>query len=574
MENARIAKTFDKIADLLELHDENPYRIRSYRNAASSIRSLSDQLTTRIKQDQDLTEIPNIGESIAEKIHEIVETGHCRQLDSLQKQVPKGLPALLKVPGLGPRKSMQLSKELHIHSLAALEKACKRHKIQKLDGFGSKTEQKILHGIMTVKRTKGRILYRSASGQLQRIGQHLDTIGEIDRWEVAGSFRRGKETIGDLDILIHAKDREAAADRLVAYEEIDHVIRRGQERISIRLGSGLQVDFRFFDTKAFGSAWMYFTGSKAHNVHMRRIAQEKGWKLNEYGLFKNTSRLAGKTEKTVYQRLDMDWVHPALREDRGEIEAAQKGKLPVLVQAKDIRGDLQSHTTASDGKHTIQQMARAAKDYSLDYLAITDHSKRVTMANGLDDTRARKHADAIRKIDAEIKHFWLLAGIEVDVLKSGKLDLSEKTLSHMDWVVASIHYDREMSRKAMTDRILHAVESGLIHCLGHPLGRLIGKREPIDVDMDRIFEACATHDVCIEINCQPERLDLPEKYCRSAKDAGVMFTLGTDAHAADQFALLSMGVQVAQRGWLAKKDILNTRNITELRKWLAKSLSP
>lgn len=570
MENARIAKTFDRIADLLELHDDNPYRVRSYRNAATSIRSLSDRLETLIEHDMDLTEIPNVGDSIAQKIREMVEKGRCSYLESLKKQVPKGLPDLMKVPGLGPRRAMQINKELQIHSLDELEQACNDEKIRELDGMGEKTEQKILRGIATVKRTKGRMLYRDASEQLQSIGDHLDAISEIDRWEAAGSFRRRRETIGDLDILIHAKDREKAASELLRYDAIDHVISRGKERVSIRLSSGLQVDFRFFASTAFGSAWMYFTGSKSHNVHLRRIAQDKDWKLNEYGLFKNKSRLAGKTEKAVYKRLGMDWVPPVLREDRGEVEAALKGKLPTLVQEDDIRGDLQSHTTASDGKHTIREMAQAARKYGLDYLAITDHSKRVTMANGLNDDRARKHAEAIREVDADMKRFWLMAGIEVDILKSGKLDLSEKTLAKMDWVVASIHYDREMSRKAMTERILQAVSSGLVHCLGHPLGRLIGKREPIDLDIDRVFAACAQHHVCIEINCQPERLDLPEKYIRSAKDAGILFTLGTDAHTADNFSLLPMGVHVAQRGWLQKKDILNTRTITALRKWVAK----
>jgi DNA polymerase (family 10) len=338
----------------------------------------------------------------------------------------------------------------------------------------------------------------------------------------------------------------------------------------VRLRGGLQVDFRYFDTSAFGSALLYFTGSKAHNIRIRRLAQDHDWKLNEYGLFKDDNLLAGKTEKAVYTKLKMDWVPPELREDRGEVQAALHGDLPHLVEVGDIRGDLQSHTTASDGKHSIREMAEAARDYGLDYLAITDHSKRVTMANGLNDDQALKHAEEIRKVNDGMKRFWLLAGIEVDILKSGKLDLKEQTLAELDWVVASIHYDRAMSRKKMTERVLAAIKSGVIHCWGHPLGRIIGQREPIPVDMDRIIEACVEHNVWLEVNCQPDRLDLPDNYCRRAREAGVRFTMGTDSHSADGFSSIPFGVNTARRGWLEKKDIINTKTITELKKELKK----
>jgi len=569
MENAQIAAIFDEIADLLELKNANTFRIRSYRNAAQTIRGYADRMEDLAREDSALSNIPNIGEATAAKIREILERGTCKRLEELREDVPRGLTDLLQIPGLGARKAMQLYKALEIESLEELQDACRKHKVRELEGMGEKTEQNILSGIKTVERTAGRRLYKEAADELGTLAKHLKGLSkQLKHWEVAGSFRRGKETIGDLDILVQAADREKAADAILEYEAIDKVIGRGKERVSLRLGSGLQVDFRFFDPSSFGSALMYFTGSKAHNIKVRRIAQENDWKLNEYGLFSGDRRLAGKTEKAVYSRLGMKWLPPEMREDRGEVELARDGKVPRLIECDDVHGDLQCHTTASDGKNSIKEMAEAARDYGLKFLAITDHSKRVTMAKGLDDDAAEKHADAIREQNDSMRGFWLLAGIEVDILKSGKLDLEEKTLASLDWVVASIHYDRNMSRKAMTDRVVAAIESGVVHCLGHPLGRIIGQREPLAMDMDRIFAACAENDVRIEINCQPERLDLPDNYCQSAQQAGVRFTLGTDAHSTSGLRFMPLGVKVARRGWLRKQDVLNTVTITELRKRL------
>jgi DNA polymerase (family 10) len=568
MENAQIADLFAEIADLLELRGDNPFRIRSYQTAAQSIRSLPERVEDLSAQGHDLSEIQSIGESLAGKIHEILDTGTCKKLEELRKKFPRGLPELIRVPGLGPRKAMRLYEELQIENIKDLKKACENHKVRELKGMGAKTEEKILHGLGLAERSAGRILYQEAAEILKSMAAYLDKQASINRWEVAGSFRRGRETIGDLDILINARDRKKATDAILGYSAIDKVLSRGKERISIQLAGSLQIDFRFFDTPAFGAALVYFTGSKDHNIKIRRIAQDKKWKLNEYGLFKGDRRLAGQTEKDLYERLGLNWVPPELREDRGEVEAAANGRLPALIEPGDVHGDFQCHTTASDGKNSIREMADAAQKYGFDFLAITDHSKRVTMAHGMDDDRARKHADAIREVNNGMKSFWLLAGIEVDILKSGKLDLKESTLESLDWVVASVHYDRNMSKKAMTDRILAAIKSGAVHCLGHPLGRLIGKRDPIEVDMDRIIEACIEHNVRLEINCQPERLDLPDIYCRSARDAGVGFTLGTDSHSVDGFRFMPLGVTVARRGWLRKKDVLNTRTIAELKKEL------
>ncbi len=570
MENARIAAIFAEMADLLELREDNPFRIRSYRNAAQEIRNLSEPLETRVAQGEDLTDIPHIGESTAAKIHEILKNGTCKQHDALRKAIPTGVLEIMHVPGIGPRKAMQLHRALKIGSLDDLKLACEDHRVRDIEGMGIKTENKILRGIRTVQRTRGRLLYREAAEQLQSLARHLDSIAKIDRWEVAGSFRRAQETIGDLDILVHTADRERATDAILKYDTIQEQLGRGEERVSVRLESGLQVDFRFVDSAAFGAAWMYFTGSKAHNIKVRRAAQAKKWKLNEYGLFSGTQRLAGETEKAVYKRLSLQWVPPELREDSGEVEAAAQDRLPRLITADDIRGDFQCHTTASDGSNSIAEMAAAARDYGFSYLAITDHSQRVTMANGLDDDRARNHADAIREAGAGMKGFRLLAGIEVDILKNGDLDLRDKTLAAMDWVVASVHYDRVMSRKAMTDRILAAVRSGLVHSLGHPLGRIIGKRDPILVDMDRIIDACVEYKVRLEINCQPDRLDLPDTFCRRARDAGATFTLATDAHSVAGFQYMPLGINVARRGWLRKQDVLNTKTMAELDNALAR----
>lgn len=568
MENKQVAAVFEEIADLLELQGANAFRIRSYRNAAQSVGNLSERLE-KIAEEGQLEEIPDIGKSTAEKIQEILKTGSCKRLKELRKNVPRGLPELMHVPKLGPRKVAQLHDELGVKTLRQLEKACEKKEVRELDGMGPKTEENILKGIRMLKKTEGRMRIDEASEQLAPLAETLDRIGSVKNWITAGSFRRGRETIGDLDILVQSSDRNKTAEKLAGYGEVDEVIDRGKEKLSVRLQSGLRVDFRFFDADSFGAAQLYFTGSKAHNIELRKIARRHDWKLNEYGLSKGDKRLAGKTEKAIYSRFKMDWIPPELRENNGEIEAAQNGNLPSLIERDDIRGDLHCHTAASDGKLSIQEIADAARNFGHDYLAITDHSKRVTMANGLDDQRLRRHAEAVREVNDKMKRFWLLAGIECDILKDGKLDLKEKTLADLDWVVASVHYDRALSRKAMTDRIVKAVSSGLIHCLGHPTGRMIGRRDEMPMDWDGVFDACAEHGVFVEINSQPDRLDLPDRYLRQAKEAGVRFVISTDAHTSDHFSNIRFGINVARRGWLEKKDVINTKTLAQLRKELS-----
>jgi len=568
MENTQIANALDEVADLLELSQANEFRIRAYRRAARSIRGLSRRVEDLLEEKKDLTKLANIGKGTADKIREIRETGTCRRLEELKRQVPEQLAELMKVPQLGPRKAMQVHKALGIETMDGLKKACRQGSIRDLPGMGRKTEENILKGIKTLASASGRHSIKAAKEYADSLGRHLDRVSSIKQWAVAGSFRRRKETVGDLDVLIQAKDRSRATEETLAFESVGEVVSRGKERVTVRLKGGLQVDFRYFEPGAFGSAMMYFTGSKAHNIALRKRAQHKGWKLNEYGLVKGKRTLAGKTEESVYHRLNLAWIPPELREDQGEVEAAEHEELPVPIEFDDIRGDLHVHSKASDGTNTIEEMMDAARQRGYQYLAITDHSKAVTVANGLDEKRLMNHAERIREVNESVPDFWLLAGVEVDILKSGKLDLDEDVLAGLDWVCASIHSYFNLDEKKMTNRILTAVRSGVVHCIGHPCGRMIGQRDPIAFDVDRVFEACRDNGVCLEINAQPERLDLPDTYCRRARNVGVAFVIGTDAHKQQNLDFMPFGVGVARRGWLEKKDVINTRTARVLEKRL------
>lgn len=558
MENAEIAAVLDEIADLLEIQEANPFRIRSYRSAARTVRDASRRMADLIAEDEDLSDLPNIGESTAEKIREMVDTGRCQRLEKLRKKSPAKVTELLSIPGLGPKKVKQLHAELGVSTRDELKQAAEEERVRELEGMGAKTEQRILHGIENLEEHAGRIRLKEAQEYVESLGNHLDGVKGIQNWQVAGSYRRAKETIGDLDVLIRAKDRKKVADQLTKYEAVKNVISKGSDKVRVRLRNGLAVDFLFFEKRSFGSALMYFTGSKAHNIALRKRARQRKWKLNERGLFSGRKRLAGETEKEVYGNLKLPLIAPELREDRGEIEAAEKDKLPKLIELADIRGDLHAHTTASDGKQSIREMAKAAKKRGYDYLAITDHSKAVRVANGLDEDRLKKHADKIREVNGDLKGFRLLAGVEVDILKSGALDLNEDVLADLDWVNASVHSHFGLKKKAMTERLLKAVRSGVVDCIAHPLGRQIGVREPIDLDMDRLLEACAEEGVFLEINAYPDRLDLPDIYCQRAKEAGVEVVISTDAHKADDLEFMRFGVSAARRGWLEKKDVANT----------------
>lgn len=564
MENARVADVFDQIADILEIQEANAFRVRSYRNAARTVRGLSERVADMVQRGDKLGELPGIGKSTADKIIEIVQTGSCAALAELQSQIPEHLIDLLDVPGLGAKKVRLLWDELGVASLKELKAAADAGKIRDLEGMGAKTEQNILKGLETLSRTAGRASIRTADQHVAAIGRLLDDLAAVERWEAAGSYRRGRETVGDLDFLVQADDREAVTEAVLAHDAVAEAIVRGKEKVSVRLTDGLQADFRFCDGDEFGALLLYFTGSKEHNIALRQRAVDRGWKLNEYGLFKGDKRLAADTEEAIYRKLELPWIPPELREQRGELKAADADELPDLVEAGDIRGDLHCHTTETDGRHSPQELVDAARERGYRYLAITDHSQALTMVNGLDEKRLARQADAIRKLNEKLDDFELLAGVEVDILKDGRLDIDTKLLGELDWVIASTHSHFSLDEGKMTDRLLAAVESGVVHCLGHPFARLIGRRDPIRFDVEKVFAACREHGVALEVNAHPDRLDTPDIHCQRGREMGLTFAICTDTHRLSDLDLMKFGVGVACRGWLRKKDVLNTLTPAQL----------
>jgi DNA polymerase (family 10) len=561
VENEQIANRLDEIADLLELQEGNEFRIRSYRNAARTVRDYPARFLDLIADGKDLTEIPNVGASIAKDIEELLTDGQCKRLDRLRREGPSGLPEIMHIRGLGARKAMKLYRELGIENVEQLRKACQNGEVRKVKGFGGRTEENILKAIRQRARDSGRFSLRAATEHAESLGRFLGTLESIDRWQIAGSFRRRKETVGDLDVVLQAADRNAAVDDIAAYDAIDTVVSRGEERATMQLDSGLRVDFRFFEPKNFGAALMYFTGSKEHNVALRKRAKERGWKMNEYGITKNGRMLAAKEEDALYHRLNMDWVPPELREDRGEIVASESHALPRLIELRDIRGDLHCHTDETDGEDSLHDMVEAARSKGYAYMAVTDHSKAVRIARGMDEKRLRRHVGRIRKTDAAIDDFRVFAGIEVDILENGELDIDPEVLAELDWVVASVHSHFDLPEKEMTERLLRAIASGVVHCLGHPFCREIGHRDSISFDAEEVFSACAEAGVLLEVNANPVRLDLPDVYCKLTKECGAMMVVSTDAHRTTDLELMRYGIDVARRGWLERSDVANTRDL-------------
>ncbi len=557
MENSQISALFEEIANLLEMLQADAFRIRSYRNAARTVADAPERIEDLAADPRALRELPGIGKSICDQIEEILRTGTSPRLEELRRQIPQGVTEFMRVPGLGPKKAMLLHRQLGLSSLEELKEAVREHRLRDIRGFGEKTEEKVARGLELISRSAGRILLHEAKEALRLLDRELSAIRGIGRWTPAGSFRRRQETIGDLDVIIETADRNAVADALVKLKAVAEVLGQGDEKASVRLESGLQVDFRFTEPEAFGAAQMYFTGSKAHNIVLRRIAMSHGWKLNEYGLFEGDRRLAGRDEKEVFRTLGLPFIPPELREDRGEIDAALAGRLPVLFEAGALRGDLHTHTTETDGKASLEELVEAAEAHGYEYLAITDHSKAVTVARGMDEERLLRQADRIRELDRARTKIRVLAGVEVDILKDGELDLDPRALAGLDWVNASIHSHFELDEPTMTQRILRAIESGVVDSIAHPFGREIGRREPIRFDFEAVCAACRRHAVSLEIDSYPSRLDLPDIYCKRAKELGVMLTISSDAHKLSDLGLIEYGVEVARRGWLEQTDIRN-----------------
>ena len=572
MQNPDIARLFDEVADLLEIQDANPFRVRAYRNAARTIRDFPEPIAELVRAGtKDLTDIPGIGEDLAEKITEIVTTGELPLRKQLAAKLPAGLLDLLRIPGLGPKRVKLLHKKLKLKLAADLAAALDQGRIQKLKGFGPKIEEKMRAGLGAAQQGERRMLLHEAETQANAIVGYLRAGGGISEIAVAGSYRRRRETIGDLDILVTSGSSAQVMDRFAQYGEVAEVVSKGDTRATVKLRGGLQVDLRAVEPDAYGAALLYFTGSKAHNIELRKIAQEKSYKLNEYGLFKGTRRVAGKTEQEIYALLGLDWIPPELREARGEIALAREHRLPALVTLDDIRGDLQMHTHATDGQGTIDEMAHAARALRYEYIAITDHSKRVTMARGLDAKRLREQWKTVDEWNARSRGFTILKSVELDILETGKLDLPDDVLAEADYVVATIHYGINQTEQQLTRRLVGAAQHPWIDAIGHPTGRILGKREGYPLDFDTLARAAAAAGCLLELNGHPERMDLPDTLAAAAQRHGVRFVLSTDSHQPNNLSFMKYAVDLGRRAGLEAKDILNTRPLAEFRRGLKRA---
>lgn len=566
--NADIAAVFDEIADLLEIQGENPFRIRAYRNAARQMESMGVPAADMVARGEDLTELPGIGDDLAAKIKEMVETGKCKALEKLRAKFPPTITTLLKLPGLGPKRVKTLYDKLEIKTLGQLKAAARAGRIRELEGFGEKTEAAVLEALEQHAEQAGRFKLAVAAQYAEPLAAYLKQSRNVKQVEIAGSYRRCKETVGDLDLLATTRGASDVMDRFVKYDEVRDVLAHGETRATVRLECGLQVDLRVVPAESFGAALQYFTGSKAHNIEIRRRGQNRKLKINEYGVFKGGKSIAGDTEESVYRAVGLPWIAPELRENRGEIEAARAGKLPKLVELSDLKGDLHAHTKATDGHHTLREMAEAAKARGLEYLAITEHSRRLTVAHGLDPHRLRQQMEEIERLNGKLSGITILKGIEVDILEDGSLDLPDEVLAECDLVVGAVHSKFNLTRSKQTRRILRAMERPYFSILAHPSGRLLDTREPYEVDMLKIIRGAKARGCFLELNAHPERLDLLDVNCQMARDEGVLIAISSDAHRLQDFDNLKYGVGQARRGWLAKKDVLNTRGLTELRRLL------
>lgn len=565
VQNAEIAAMFDQTADLLDLQGENPFRIRAYRRAARVIEGLPQSVFSMLEAGRDLSELPGIGKDLAGKIAEIEKTGHFELLDSLKKKLPGDIGEMTALPGLGPRRVKLLYDKLKVRTLDDLRRTVKTGRLRGVKGFGPTIVGKIGQALEKPAAQK-HFRLSVAEAEAKPLVAHLEAVARSV--VVAGSFRRRRDTVGDLDILAVARDGAAVGERLARYENVAEVRARGPTRTTVVLRSGLQVDLRVVPEESYGAALLYFTGSKAHNIALRSIALEHHWKLNEYGLFSGRRRIAGATEEEIYGKLGLDYIPPELREDQGEIALAKGGRLPRLVELTDIRGDLHVHSDWTDGAESIATMAEAAKARGHGYIALTDHSRRIAMAHGLDPARVTQQMKAVDRVNEKLGSFTVLKGIDVDILKDGRLDLPDSTLSKLDLVVASVHSHFDLPRHAQTERIVRALHNPHVSILGHPTGRLIGVREAYDVDMDAIIAAARRTGCILEVNAEPDRLDLNEGHAHAAKDAGVKLAISTDAHSVGALATMRFGVDQARRGWLGAADVVNTRPLGELRKLL------
>lgn len=566
--NTDIADLFDEMADYLDIEGDNPFRVRAYRNAARTVRGLGPELRDMVARGQDLTRLSGIGKELAAKIAEYVTTGAVKAHQKLQDKIPSEVDQILKLPGLGPKRVRILYHDLNIRSLAQLEQAAEDGRIRALPGFGHKTEAQILKAVKAQAQTQKRYKIAEVTPDVNALVDYLKVIAGVNSVTVAGSFRRCRETVGDLDILVVAAKDCKVMERFVAYDDVADVLANGTAKSSVVLRTGLQVDLRIVAPESFGAALQYFTGSQAHNIALRQIGHQHGLKINEYGVFKFEEKVAGDSEASVYQAIGLAWVPPELRENQGEIEAARAGTLPRLVELADLKGDLHAHTDWSDGGNTLEEMALAAGNCGLKYIAITEHSDRLKIAGGLEPSRLLAQIDEIDRLNQELPDITLLKGIEVEILSDGRLDLSDDVLGRLDLVIGSIHSAFGLPLDQQTERILRAMDHKFFSILAHPINRLINERAPIEVDMLKVIQKARDRGCYLELNSNPRRLDLYDTYCRVAKEKGVLIAINSDAHSVNSFSHLRYGVGQARRGWLEKDDVLNTRPLKELKKLL------
>jgi DNA polymerase (family 10) len=559
MDNSGVAAIFYEVADILDLQGV-AFKPNAYRRAARSIEALEEDIS-KLAEEGRLVEIPGVGESVAKKIQEIIETGRLSYLEKLRQQIPQGLLRILEIPEVGPRTAMLLNRELGIENIDQLKKAAEEHRLRSLKGFGEKSEEKILQGIKTLESKGTRMLLGEAYPIGAAYVEYLKSRVSVERVSVGGSLRRGKDTVGDIDILVGEDNPLEVMEVFASYPLVQAILMKGPTKSSVVLKSGIQVDIRVVETRSWGAALVYFTGSKDHNVAIRSIGVQLGLKLNEYGVFERDSgkMIAGATEEDVYRALGLRWIPPEIREAGGEIEAARADRLPVLVGPSDVKGDLHTHTDWSDGSESIETLMQNSISRGYEYVAVTDHSQSLKIANGLSPERLKKQLVALekaeRRLDGKLK---VLKGTEVDIKPDGSLDFSRSVLKDLDIVIGSVHSRFKMDRQEMTKRIMTAIESGEVDILGHPTGRLIGERDPYEVDLEKVFSAAKSSGVCMEINSFPNRLDLRDVHCRLAAQMGVKVAIGTDAHRSEQMDYIKFGVITARRGWLEKESVLNS----------------
>ncbi len=567
VQNAEIAAMFDQAAELLEIQGESQFRARAYRRAARVVEGQPQSVGSLLAAGRNLSELPGIGKDLAGKICDIVTTGHFELLDTLKKQLPGDLGEMAALPGLGPKRVKLLYDQLKVRTLDDLRGVLKSGRLAQLKGFGPVSAKKLAAAL---EKPREQTRFKLAVAEAEALTAFLRGYGRI---AVAGSLRRRRETVGDLDMLVTAKDGAAVGDRLVAYDSVAEVLAHGPTRTTVILRSGIQVDVRAVPEESYGAALIYFTGSKAHNILLRGLANEHDWKLNEYGLFSGRRRIAGATEEEVYKKLGLAYIPPEMREDRGEVALVKAGTLPRLVTVSDMRGDLHVHSDWTDGTAPIEAMAEAARALGYAYIALTDHSRRVAMAHGLDPARLTRQIREIDRINGRLSGITILKGIEVDILKDGALDLPDTALAKLDVVVASVHSFFDLPREAQAARIIRAMQNCHVSIIGHPTGRLIGSRAPYDIDMERVIAAARELGCHLEINAQPDRLDLNDTRAHAAKEAGVRPAISTDAHSVDGFRNMRFGIDQARRAWLTADDVINTRPLNELRKLLKRQVS-